>query len=167
LSRRARAPLGRSRALFEEERAPHGPPENGVPGGHEPLDLIGEGWRLLREADGDHVTNATWTEGQPTDRRSSEEGTDTLPRVEPAGDEGDEQDDGLDGGADPVRIYMRGLGAVPLLTRELEVRVAQRMEGGEHRVLEAVLGTDVGIQAIVNLGKRLQAQKLWPRECAD
>jgi RNA polymerase primary sigma factor len=160
LSRRARAPLGRSRALFEEERAPHGPPENGVPGGHEPLDLIGEGWRLLREADGDHVTNATWTEGQPTDRRSSEEGTDTLPRVEPAGDEGDEQDDGLDGGADPVRIYMRGLGAVPLLTRELEVRVAQRMEGGEHRVLEAVLGTDVGIQAIVNLGKRLQAQKV-------
>jgi RNA polymerase primary sigma factor len=156
LSRRARAPLGRSRALFEEERAPHGPREDGVPGGHEPPDLVGEGWRLLREDDGDHGTNATWTEGQPTDRPSGEEGTDALPRVEA---EGDEQDDSLDGGADPVRIYMRGLGAVPLLTRELEVRVAQRMEGGKHRVLEAVLGTSVGIQAIVNLGKMVQAQR--------
>jgi len=145
--------------MFEEDRVPHGPREDGVQGGHEPLDLFGEGWRLHREAEGDHLTDATWTDGRPSDRRGSAEDTDGEPRVEPSGDESDEQEESLDGGADPVRTYMRGVGAVPLLTRELEVRVAQRMEAGEQRVLEAVLGTNVGIQAIVDLGQRVQVQK--------
>ena len=75
--------------------------------------------------------------------------------VERDEDANDQQEESTEGGWDAVRTYMRGIGAVPLLTRELEVRIAQRMEEGEHRVLEAVLGTNVGTQAIIDLGKML------------
>ena len=68
----------------------------------------------------------------------------------------DPQEESIEGNPDAVRTYMRGIGAVPLLTRELEVRLARRMEEGEHRVLEAVLGTNVGMQAIIDLGKMLR-----------
>jgi len=151
--------MSKSRPMFEEERSPHDPREDGVLDGDEPFDPSGEGWRLPRPSDVDRVTTATWTVGQTTDPRNNERSTEVEPRVERSDEEGDEQGDTVESACDPVRVYMRGIGAVPLLTRELEVRVAQRMEQGEHRVLEAVLGTSFGRQAIVELGKRGQAQK--------
>jgi len=39
---------------------------------------------------------------------------------------------------DPVRIYLREMGAVPLLTREGEVDIAKRIERGQRRVLKAL-----------------------------
>ena len=44
-------------------------------------------------------------------------------------------------GSDPVRMYLRKMGAVSLLTREGEVEIAKRIEAGELSILEAVLGT--------------------------
>ena len=39
---------------------------------------------------------------------------------------------------DPVRVYLREMGAVPLLTREGEVNLARRMERGKLRMLKAI-----------------------------
>jgi RNA polymerase primary sigma factor len=39
---------------------------------------------------------------------------------------------------DPVRIYLRKMGAVPLLTRQAEVEIAKRIERGQLRVLKAL-----------------------------
>jgi RNA polymerase primary sigma factor len=157
LSRPARALRSQSRPVFEEERAATSPAEDGVPGGHELLDLFSDGWGSLKEAEGERAAQVTWTDDPPAEPQTSEEGSDAPPRVEPAGEESDEAAETLDGGADPVRTYMRGVRAVPLLTRELEVRIAQRMEEGEQRVLAALLGTDVGLQAIADLGPTLRA----------
>ena len=43
---------------------------------------------------------------------------------------------------DPVRMYLREMGTVPLLTREGEVRIARRIERGEKRVMNAVVRSD-------------------------
>jgi RNA polymerase primary sigma factor len=80
-------------------------------------------------------------------------------QVEGTESQSDQQEEGIEGTPDAVRTYMRGIGAVPLLTRELEVLIARRMEEGEHRVLEAVLGTNVGMQAIIDLGKTLRMRE--------
>jgi RNA polymerase primary sigma factor len=88
---------------------------------------------------------------------SSSEITEVEPPVEHSDDEDEAQEEDIAGSVDPIRSYMRGIGAVPLLTRELEVRVARHMEAGEQRVLEAVLGTSAGMQAIVELGKQVPA----------
>ena len=42
---------------------------------------------------------------------------------------------------DPVRMYLRKMGSVSLLTREGEVEIAKRMEDGERRVLQVVLNS--------------------------
>src|SRR5215469_9934699 len=39
---------------------------------------------------------------------------------------------------DPVRMYLREMGTVPLLTREGEVEIAKRIERGQNRVLKAI-----------------------------
>jgi RNA polymerase primary sigma factor len=59
--------------------------------------------------------------------------------VEPKGDIGLVPPPGaLEKTNDPVRIYLREMGAVPLLTREGEVDIAKRIERGQLRVLKAL-----------------------------
>ena len=61
---------------------------------------------------------------------------------------------------DPVRIYLKEMGSFPLLTREGEVEVAKRIEGGQHEFLRIVLSCPVSVREIVNLGKALRAGKI-------
>jgi RNA polymerase primary sigma factor len=58
--------------------------------------------------------------------------------------------------ADPVRIYLREMSTVPLLTRKGEVAIAKRIERGELRVLKALSRCPVVIRHIVTFGKRLK-----------
>jgi RNA polymerase primary sigma factor len=57
---------------------------------------------------------------------------------------------------DPVRMYLRKMGCVALLTREGEVDIAKKIEEGELLVLEQILRLDRGIEAILALGDRLR-----------
>jgi RNA polymerase primary sigma factor len=86
--------------------------------------------------------------------------------VEPREDEDLEPEPSVEGGSDPLRTYLRGINTVPLLTRESEVHIARRMEEGERRVIEAVLGTHVAIEAIVDLGKMLRSRAISVRDVA-
>ena len=61
---------------------------------------------------------------------------------------------------DPVRMYLRKMGSVSLLTREGEVEIAKRIETGDARVFEAILDSAVGRAAIVNLGEDLRRGKV-------
>jgi RNA polymerase primary sigma factor len=65
---------------------------------------------------------------------------------------------------DPVRLYLRKMGSVSLLTREGEVEVAKRIEEGERRVLQVVLSSAVAIEEILDLPDKLRAQKLRVKE---
>ncbi len=52
---------------------------------------------------------------------------------------------------DPVRVYLREMGQVSLLTREGEVEIAKRIEAGQHARQQAVLGTPFGLQEVMLL----------------
>jgi RNA polymerase primary sigma factor len=56
---------------------------------------------------------------------------------------------------DPVRMYLREMGTVPLLTREGEVEIAKRIERGQLRVLKAISRSPIVIREIVALGEDL------------
>jgi RNA polymerase primary sigma factor len=63
----------------------------------------------------------------------------------------------LDKTNDPVRMYLREMGTVPLLTREGEVEIAKRIERGQMKVFKALSRSPVVIQALFATGRQLKA----------
>lgn len=61
---------------------------------------------------------------------------------------------------DPVRMYLRKMGSVSLLTREGEVEIAKRIEQGEMRVLEIALASPVAVPYILDMYDRIKRQQL-------
>src|SRR5881296_4767104 len=57
---------------------------------------------------------------------------------------------------DPVRMYLREMGTVPLLTRDGEVEIAKRIERGQMTVLKSLSRSAVVIQEMLALRDRLQ-----------
>ena len=57
---------------------------------------------------------------------------------------------------DPVRMYLREMGTVPLLTREGEVEIAKRIERGQMRVMKAISRSPIVIREITGLGEDLK-----------
>jgi RNA polymerase primary sigma factor len=57
---------------------------------------------------------------------------------------------------DPVRIYLREMSVVPLLTREGEVDIAKRIERGQLRVLKALSRSPIVIRQIVAIREDLK-----------
>jgi RNA polymerase primary sigma factor len=65
---------------------------------------------------------------------------------------------------DPVRLYLRKMGSVSLLTREGEVEIAKRIEDGEKEVMRSLLASKVTVAEILEIGPRLKTGKLRIRE---
>jgi RNA polymerase primary sigma factor len=65
---------------------------------------------------------------------------------------------------DPVRMYLRKMGSVSLLTREGEVEIAKRIEDGERKVLGVILDSRIAVQEILNIGERLKRGKIRIKE---
>jgi RNA polymerase primary sigma factor len=57
---------------------------------------------------------------------------------------------------DPIRIYLREMGVVPLLTREGEVDIAKRIERGQRRVLKALSRSPIVIREVLAIGEDLK-----------
>ena len=57
---------------------------------------------------------------------------------------------------DPIRIYLREMGVVPLLTREGEVDIAKRIERGQLRVLKALSRSPIVIRQVLAIGEDLK-----------
>jgi RNA polymerase primary sigma factor len=64
---------------------------------------------------------------------------------------------------DPVKMYLREMGLVTLLSREGEVEIAKKIEAGEQDVLKALLETTIGVDFILDLGRRIENQLLRPK----
>jgi RNA polymerase primary sigma factor len=94
----------------------------------------------------------------------AEEGRVTPEPVRPVEPEEEEEDDGYSKTNDPVRMYLRKMGSVSLLTREGEVEIAKRIEDGERRVLQVVLNSSVAIEEILDLGDKLRKLKIRVKE---
>jgi RNA polymerase primary sigma factor len=59
--------------------------------------------------------------------------------------------------SDPVRVYLREMGLVPLLTREQEVIIAKRLERGSLRVLKTVSRSPIVLKALIAVGEDLRS----------
>ncbi len=93
-------------------------------------------------------------EGQEAPERASV----PPPSIAPKGD------DELYKSNDPVRMYLRKMGSVALLTREGEVEIAKRIEKGENEVLESILNSPVAVREILELGEKLRTHKIRVKE---
>ena len=58
---------------------------------------------------------------------------------------------------DPVRMYLREMGTVPLLTRDGEVEIAKRIERGQLTVLKVLSRSPVIVREIISLGEQLKS----------
>ncbi len=63
-------------------------------------------------------------------------------------------------GNDPVRLYLRKMGSVSLLTREGEVEIAKRIEEGERQIVRAILMSPLGSEEIIQLGDRVDQGRI-------
>ena len=68
---------------------------------------------------------------------------------------------------DPVRMYMREMGSVGLLTRESEIEIAKRIEGGLRHMIQAISACPPIIAGIVNLATDIEKDNLRIDEVVD
>jgi RNA polymerase primary sigma factor len=64
---------------------------------------------------------------------------------------------------DPVKMYLREMGLVTLLSREGEVEIAKKIEAGEQEVLHALLETTTGVESIITLGEEIADGNMRPK----
>jgi RNA polymerase primary sigma factor len=70
----------------------------------------------------------------------------------------------LDKTNDPVRMYLREMGTVPLLTREGEVEIARRIERGKLSVIKSISRTPMVTKKVLQLGEELKNDERTIRE---
>lgn len=73
----------------------------------------------------------------------------------------------IDISVDPMRLYLREMGAVPLLNREQEVKIAQRIEEGFTKMMGAMAASPRTIQEIMNLVGKVEANTMAVDELID
>lgn len=56
---------------------------------------------------------------------------------------------------DPVKMYLREMGLVPLLSREEEVKIAKKIEKGEKRIIETLFSLPIFIKEVIDIGNKL------------
>jgi RNA polymerase primary sigma factor len=64
---------------------------------------------------------------------------------------------------DPVKMYLREMGMVTLLSREGEVEIAKKIEAGEQLVLKSLLETTTGVESILKMGAHIADEELRPK----
>src|SRR5512143_2557433 len=65
---------------------------------------------------------------------------------------------------DPVRLYLKEMGSIPLLNREGEVNLAKRIEAGEREIVAAVKKCSVAMDELVEMGVKLKSGELQIRD---
>jgi RNA polymerase primary sigma factor len=58
---------------------------------------------------------------------------------------------------DPVKMYLREMGLVSLLSREGEIKIAKEIEEGAQESMEAVFSANISIKEVVNIGAQLKS----------
>ena len=94
-------------------------------------------------------------EGETTEKESASEKKAALSKAVTVSDFGSV--------TDPVKMYLREMGMVTLLSREGEVEIAKKIEAGEQDVLKALLETSLGVQYILEFGNLIEKGALRPK----
>jgi RNA polymerase primary sigma factor len=121
-------------------------------------DQVEDVMSALGDEDIEIVDAATQVKIAP--KRIAEEEALEQKKVQVRGEEQEEADPYYSKSNDPVRMYLRKMGSVSLLTREGEVEIAKRIEQGEHAVLAAILNSPIAVREIVDIGDKLRKHKV-------
>ncbi|HEX8459496.1 MAG TPA: RNA polymerase sigma factor RpoD [Pyrinomonadaceae bacterium] len=73
----------------------------------------------------------------------------------------------LDKTNDPVRLYLREMGVVPLLTREGEVAIAKRIERGQTKTRKAISRSPIAVCELLRIGDDLEADRISIRDVVN
>jgi RNA polymerase primary sigma factor len=68
---------------------------------------------------------------------------------------------------DPVKMYLREMGSVSLLSREGEVEIAKKIEEGARETMSAIFRLSVSIEDVLNIGEKLRAGELKSKNVVD
>jgi RNA polymerase primary sigma factor len=68
---------------------------------------------------------------------------------------------------DPVRLYLREMGVVPLLTREGEVAIAKRIERGQLKTQKAISRSPIAVAELLKIGEELENDRLHIRDIVN
>ncbi len=121
-------------------------------------DVVG----ALGDEDIEIVDGATQVKIAP--KRIADEEAVEKKHVVANGREAEEDVDYYSKSNDPVRMYLRKMGSVSLLTREGEVEIAKRIEQGELSVNAAILDSPIAVREIIDLGEKLRKHKIRVKE---
>src|SRR5215831_477338 len=112
--------------------------------------------RIVAEIDEDS-TESLWEQVAPDEEETPEV-------VEEAEEVDVDLEPGKDESLDPMRLYLREMSTVPLLTREDEIRIAKRIERGQHRIYKALSRSFITIEVVERLNEELIAEKINPQD---
>ncbi|HWP41903.1 MAG TPA: RNA polymerase sigma factor RpoD [Blastocatellia bacterium] len=116
--------------------------------------------RIVAEIDED-ATESLWESVNVEEEEAPE-------AVEEAVDEVDvDLEPGKDESLDPMRLYLREMSSVPLLTREDEIRIAKRIERGNKRIYKALSRSFITIEQISELYTQLAEGEINPQDIVD
>jgi RNA polymerase primary sigma factor len=117
--------------------------------------------------DNEEKTSNEPSQLEPADMEELEEGGDLLAADEAEPEEKEEAEPDLDGvqkSSDPIALYLREIGSVPLLTREQEVSLAKEIEQGEQKVWETALSSPLALSTVLARSKQLQTGQVGVSE---
>jgi len=86
---------------------------------------------------------------------------------EPADEVDVDLEPGKDESLDPMRLYLREMSSVPLLTREDEIRIAKRIERGNKRIYKALSRSFITIEEVKELRANLEEGEINPQDIID
>ncbi|MGA9770324.1 MAG: RNA polymerase sigma factor RpoD [Blastocatellia bacterium] len=116
--------------------------------------------RIVAEIDEDEA-ESLWESVAVEEEETSE------PAEEPADDVDVDLEPGKDESLDPMRLYLREMSSVPLLTREDEIRIAKRIERGNKRIYKALSRSFITIEEIGQLYDKLLEGEINPQDIID
>src|ERR1041385_396140 len=116
--------------------------------------------RIVAEIDEDEA-ESLWESVAVEEEETSE------PAEEPADDVDVDLEPGKDESLDPMRLYLREMSSVPLLTREDEIRIAKRIERGNKRIYKALSRSFITLEELQRLNDLLSLGEINPQDVVD
>lgn len=118
--------------------------------------------RIVAEIDEGEADSLWETVGVGTEEEEVQEAPE-----EPADEVDVDLEPGKDESLDPMRLYLREMSSVPLLTREDEIRIAKRIERGNKRIYKALSRSFITIEEVKELRYSLEEGEINPQDIID
>lgn len=120
------------------------------------------------EKDGEDFIDSKGLERDDFEDKELELDSEVETSEEPQQEEAEVKDGGTSAaGSDPVQLYLREIGTVPLLGREREVQLAMQIEQKQNEVLKALFSTPVAVRHILELGSAIALGDLELRQVIE